>query len=82
MTDNCKPRTIDLIVTVDDPEIQVVEDDIREDLSKVGITVITKFLESDSYIEAERDGSYNMLFTRTWVCLFLAFRWHKATMRI
>ena len=64
---SCTERTLDFIIKEDDPEAIVVEDDIREDLEKIGIKVNTISLDADAYSEAERDGSYHMLLTRTWV---------------
>ena len=69
-SNKCTPHTIDFIVRDTDPELQVVEDDITKDLARIGITVNVKFLDSESYIEAEKHGTYNMLFTRTWVSVF------------
>lgn len=67
MSGNCKAREIDFIVLDTDPEMKVVEDDIRADLAKIGISVNTKFLSRSDYLDFERNGTYNMLFTRTWV---------------
>ncbi|KAL7484037.1 hypothetical protein ACHAW6_009683 [Cyclotella cf. meneghiniana] len=63
---SCNPQTLDFIILETDPEMAVVEDDIRADLEKIGITVNTRKLDQEAYIEAERNGTYNMLFTRTW----------------
>jgi ABC-type transport system substrate-binding protein len=63
---NCKQITVDFIVRDSDPELAAVEDDIRQDLAKIGIQVNTRFLDAETYIETERNGDYNMLFTRTW----------------
>ena len=46
--------------------MKVVEDDIRKNLEAIGITVNTLFLNSTEYIDAELNGEYNLLFTRTW----------------
>ncbi len=43
-----------------------VESDIVENLSKIGIQVNTKFLNSTAYHDAEVYGDYHLLFTRTW----------------
>ena len=64
--DNCKALSIDFIVREDDPEMKAVEDDIRQDLEAIGITVNTMFLNSTEYIDAELNGNYHVLFTRTW----------------
>ena len=37
-----------------------------KDLAKIGITINTRVLNSADYIEAELNGDYHMLFTRTW----------------
>lgn len=43
-----------------------VEDDIVEDLQKIGITVNTIKLDSEAYSETEKNGDYHLLFARTW----------------
>jgi ABC-type transport system substrate-binding protein len=64
--DSCKGITVDFIIKDNDPEIAAVEDDIVQDLAKIGITVNTRVLNASAYIEAELNGDYNMMFTRTW----------------
>ena len=63
---SCKDITIDFIIKENDPEMAVVEDDIVQDLAKIGIKVNTRALGAEEYGKAELDGDYNMLFTRTW----------------
>eukprot|EP00540_Astrosyne_radiata_P020106 CAMPEP_0116844762 /NCGR_PEP_ID=MMETSP0418-20121206/12882_1 /TAXON_ID=1158023 /ORGANISM="Astrosyne radiata, Strain 13vi08-1A" /LENGTH=570 /DNA_ID=CAMNT_0004475779 /DNA_START=875 /DNA_END=2588 /DNA_ORIENTATION=- len=46
---NCKDITLDFVIRDVDTEMQVVEDDIRSDLAKVGITVNTRSLTSAQY---------------------------------
>ena len=65
-TANCKEWTFDFIIKDDDPEVAAVEDDIVKDLAKIGIKVNTRKLNASAYIEAELNGDYNMMFTRTW----------------
>ena len=36
MTNKCKAKEIDFIVKMDDPQMKVVEDDIRENLEAIG----------------------------------------------
>lgn len=62
----CKELSVDFIIKENDPEMAVVEDDIREGLARIGIKVNTISLKSEEYIEAEKHGNYNILFTRTW----------------
>jgi ABC-type transport system substrate-binding protein len=63
---NCQALTLDFIAVEDDAEMIAVEDEIRRDLKEIGVTVNTRFLSREDYIEAELNGDYNMLFTRTW----------------
>jgi hypothetical protein len=64
---SCTPHELDFIILDSDPEMAVVEDDIRVNLQKIGITVNVHKLDKETYIQTERNGSYSMLFTRTWV---------------
>jgi ABC-type transport system substrate-binding protein len=64
--EQCNPVTVEFIAVDTDAEMQAVEDDIRRDLEQIGIKVNTRFLTREEYIEVERNGDYNMLFTRTW----------------
>lgn len=63
---NCKAVTIDFIVRDTDPVLGAVEDDIRNNLEAIGISVNTRFLNSTEYRDAELNGDYHLLFTRTW----------------
>lgn len=65
-TKNCRALTVDFVLRDDDPEMAVVEDDIRRDLLKLNINVNTRMLNASDYGEAERNGDFHMLFTRTW----------------
>lgn len=66
MTENCNKQDVIFVARDSDPQIKVFEDDIRADLAKIGVTVKASFVNSQDYIKAELDGTYNMLFTRTW----------------
>ena len=63
--ESCKSITVDFIIKDNDPEMAAVEDDIVQDLAKIGITVNTRKLDADAYREAELKGDFHMLFTRT-----------------
>ena len=62
----CKNVEVDFIVQEGNPEMQAVEDDIRANLAKIGIKVNTLFLNDTEYRDAEVNGDYHLLFTRTW----------------
>jgi nickel transport system substrate-binding protein len=66
MNANCEKHTVDFIVKEGDPEMLVVEDDIRADLAKIGIDVNTRVVDAAKYIELEENGDYNLFFTRSW----------------
>jgi ABC-type transport system substrate-binding protein len=63
---DCPSRTVDFIVREGDPEMLVVEDDIKQDLAKIGIRVNTRFVDDAEYIKLEENGDYNLFFTRSW----------------
>lgn len=62
----CKEVTIDFVVVKGDPDMEAIEDDIRADLAKIGITANVRFLNEEEYSAAETEGDYNLLFGRTW----------------
>ncbi|KAG7369619.1 nickel-binding periplasmic protein precursor [Nitzschia inconspicua] len=64
--EQCKIRTVDFVIKVDDPEMAAVEDDIREDMAKIGIKVNTRLVEPEEYIKIEENCDYNLFFTRSW----------------
>lgn len=64
--DNCNAASINFIVRDSDPEMEAVEDDIRRNLEAIGIKVNSRFLNASQYTDAELNGDYNLLFTRTW----------------
>ena len=39
----CKEVTIDFVVVKGDPDMEAIEDDIRADLAKIGITANVRF---------------------------------------
>jgi hypothetical protein len=64
---SCTPHKLDFIIVDTNPEMAVIEDDIRANLQKIGITVNIQKLDKETYIKTECNGSYSMLFTCTWV---------------
>ncbi|CAB9507387.1 Extracellular solute-binding protein, family 5 [Seminavis robusta] len=65
-TQDCKEATVDFIISEGDPEMEAVADDIATNLAKIGITLNVRSLNDTEYDEAELNGDYNILFTRTW----------------
>lgn len=62
----CEAHSVVFVVKEGDPEMAVVEDDIRQDLAKIGIKVETLFVDEAEYIKREENGDYNLFFTRSW----------------
>jgi len=65
-TDSCRKLDLDFIVLEGDPLMAQIEDDIRQDLSEVGITVNTRFLEKAAFNTAMQQGDFSLCFTETW----------------
>ena len=59
----CKQITLDFIVKENHAQALVIEDDIRKDLAKIGITVNTIALDEEAYRDAELHGHYHLMFT-------------------
>ena len=51
VNNKCEARSVVFIVKEGDPEMAVVEDDIRQDLAKIGIKVETRFGDEAEYIK-------------------------------
>mmetsp|Transcript_35396 Transcript_35396/g.64807 ORF Transcript_35396/g.64807 Transcript_35396/m.64807 type:complete len:724 (-) Transcript_35396:68-2239(-) len=67
MHGNCPPATVDFILTDDNAVLAAIEDDIRADLEKVGITVNTRFLrKSPEFNGNMTSGNFNLCFSETW----------------
>lgn len=65
-TANCVDRELTIVLRDDAVEAASIEDDIRKNLEKIGIKLNTDFVDADGYTAAERDGTYNILFTKSW----------------
>ena len=65
-TSTCNKITLDFIIKDDDPDMAAVEDDIVQDLAKIGIKINTRKLNATEFREAELKGDFNLMFTATW----------------
>mmetsp|Transcript_62234 Transcript_62234/g.110660 ORF Transcript_62234/g.110660 Transcript_62234/m.110660 type:complete len:698 (-) Transcript_62234:195-2288(-) len=63
---DCKKMDLDFIVLEGDPLMAEIEDDIRQDLSVVGINVNTRFLEKADFNKAMQQGDFSLCFTESW----------------
>lgn len=63
---NCKSVSLDFVVQDDDALLAAIEDDIRADLAKVGINVVTRMLSKDDFNGNSTAGDFNMVFSETW----------------
>lgn len=62
---NCE-QAVDFVFKEDSPEIEEIGDPIRKDLKNLNITVREIPVGKDEFIERERNGDYNIMFTKTW----------------
>ena len=62
----CKKHEVDFIMTEGDATLQAIEDDIRADLAKIGITVNRRVLPKDDFNKAMVDGDFHLAFSETW----------------
>lgn len=65
---NCKTLNVDFIYQDNDPEVQSVQDEIKSDLAKIGITVNGTALDGETFWSSDTllNGTYNIRFGRTW----------------
>ena len=68
-TNECNHEAIEpLVFTVveNDATGLAVEDDIRQNLEALGITIETKLLKKDDWNDAQVNGDFHLSFTETW----------------
>jgi len=59
-------HTLDFILLAGDALSAQIEDDIKQDLAKIGIRVNTRLLEKADFNKAMQDGDFHMCFTESW----------------
>ena len=64
--DSCRDISVDFIIKENHPHMAIVEDDIVQDLAKIGVKVNTRVLNSSAYGEAEKSGDFDMMLGSTW----------------
>jgi len=62
----CKEHTLDFILLAGDALSAQIEDDIKHDLAKIGITVNTRLLAKADFNKAMQDGDFHLCFTESW----------------
>jgi ABC-type transport system substrate-binding protein len=62
----CEQHTLDFILLAGDAVSAQIEDDIRQDLAKINITVNTRLLEKADFNKAMQDGDFHLCFTESW----------------
>ena len=62
----CGSATLDFIVQKGDALLAAIEDDVRADLAKIGITVNVRFLEKEDMNSNMTSGNFNLCFSETW----------------
>jgi len=63
---DCGPSSVDFIVQKGDALLAAIEDDVRADLAKVNIKVVTRFLEKADFNSNMTSGNFNLCFSETW----------------
>eukprot|EP01063_Lacrimia_lanifica_P037866 TRINITY_DN7917_c0_g1_i2.p2 TRINITY_DN7917_c0_g1~~TRINITY_DN7917_c0_g1_i2.p2 ORF type:complete len:529 (+),score=216.26 TRINITY_DN7917_c0_g1_i2:43-1587(+) len=64
--DDCRKHAVDFIILDGDATVAAIEDDIRAELAKVGITVTARKLKKDELNGNMTAGQYNMVLSETW----------------
>ena len=59
-------HTVDFIMLEGDATLAALEDDIRADLAKVGVTVNKREMVKDDFNAAMVAGDFNLAFSETW----------------
>jgi len=62
----CDSLSVEFIVQKGDALLAAIEDDVRSDLSKVNINVVTRFLDKDDFNSNMTAGNFNLCFSETW----------------
>lgn len=62
----CAESAIDFVFKEKSPEIAEIGDPFRKDLQRLNITVREVEVPEGEFIERERNGNYNIMFTKTW----------------
>jgi ABC-type transport system substrate-binding protein len=62
----CASQTVDFIIQDGDATLAAIEDDIRADLAKVNINVVTRKLEKEPFNANMTSGNFNLCFSETW----------------
>ena len=63
---DCGLTSVDFIVQKGDALLAAIEDDVRADLAKVNIKVVTRFLEKVDFNSNMTSGNFNLCFSETW----------------
>ncbi|CAE7455425.1 nikA [Symbiodinium microadriaticum] len=66
VTAACQSAELDFIVQAGDAVLAAIEDDVRADLAKLGITVNTRFLNKEDFNSNMTSGNFNLCFSETW----------------
>lgn len=65
-TANCNNVQLKFIVLDGDATLAAIEDDIRADLEKIGISVTLELLQKDAFNTAMVEGDFNLAFSETY----------------
>lgn len=63
---DCQEHTLDFVINEGDSMHAAVEDDIRAELEKLGMTVNANFMNRDDLNDAMTSGNFHLCFSETW----------------
>jgi len=62
----CDPVTLDFIVQDGNALLASIEDNVRADLAKVNINVVTRLIDKDNFNSNMTSGNFHLCFSETW----------------
>ena len=65
-TCNAGVPPIDFLVLEGDANAEAIEDEVRQDLEKLGFTVQSRFLAKNDFNQARAKGEFGLSFSETW----------------
>ncbi|KAL7490864.1 hypothetical protein ACHAWT_000376 [Skeletonema menzelii] len=63
---NAEVEAIDWLILEGDANAEAIEDEVRQDLEKIGFKVNTRFLTKNDYNQARLRGDFGLSFSETW----------------
>ena len=65
-SDTCKQHDVDFIMIEGDANLLSIEDNVREHLAVIGVSVTPRYLSKTDFNAAHQSGDFHLSFTETW----------------